>query len=281
MTGGVPPSRTTPITNLNGVLDRQWEVFFNFLARQATNGAQAVVYGTNADRLAINTDERPDGEAFVESDTGLVYQSRNGAWIYVAGTYRRTQSQLSALAATLGTNDAGLLVEVTDYRHVLRWTGSAWSWGPGEDGRHDFVDMPVAPDDLTGWQLCDGTTVAYLKGDGSTANFTTPNLTTGVYRKGGTYTGTINTASGSATLSGDTADESSHTHGISLTSAAPVGSTAVQSGAGTNVASITHQHGVTGTSNAGSAHHHSLSGASATLSGNLVDNIAVPVYFRR
>ncbi len=90
---------------------------------------------------------------------------------------RKAQADLAALAATLTAADAGLLVEVTDYRHVLRWSGSVWTWGPGEDGRHDIVGLPVDPDDTTGWQLCDGTTVAYLKGDGTTANFATPDLT--------------------------------------------------------------------------------------------------------
>ncbi len=87
------------------------------------------------------------------------------------------QADLAVLALTLGSKNAGLLVEVTDYRHVLRWSGSVWTWGPGEDGRHDIVGLPVDPDDTTGWQLCDGTTVAYLKGDGTTANFATPDLT--------------------------------------------------------------------------------------------------------
>lgn len=87
---------------------------------------------------------------------------------------RAAQSDLASLR--LGPNDYNVLVEVTDFRHILRWDGARFRWGPGEDGRHDIVGMPIDPDDLTGWQLCDGTTVTYLNGDGTTGSFATPDL---------------------------------------------------------------------------------------------------------
>ncbi len=111
---------------------------------------------------------------FFHSLTNAVNELMGRSYLYEVSS---TQAELAALALTLSTEDAGLLVEVTDYRHVLRWDGTVWTWGPGEDGRHDIVALPVDPDDTTGWQLCDGTTVAYLKGDGTTANFATPDLT--------------------------------------------------------------------------------------------------------
>lgn len=85
-------------------------------------------------------------------------------------------SQANLASLRLGPNDNDVLIEVTDFRHVLRWDGARFQWGPGEDGRHDIVALPIDPDDLTGWQLCDGTPTTYLNGDGSTDPFTTPDL---------------------------------------------------------------------------------------------------------
>ena len=104
--------------------------------------------------------------------------------LVAAKPVKKTQSQLVAFAATLNKERAGLLIEVTDYRHVLQWTGTAYAWGPGEDGRHDIVGLPIDPDDTTGWKLCDGTGTTYLKGDGSAPNYTTPDLiSAGAYLK--------------------------------------------------------------------------------------------------
>jgi len=115
---------------------------------------------------------------YVETDrNNLVYCSTGTEWIYVSGTYDRTQTQLAALAGTLGTSDTGLIVNVTNFAHTLRWTGTGWEWGPGDDhlaGMGPFfgeVD-PVG----AGWALYDGSSVIYLKSDGTTGTITLPNL---------------------------------------------------------------------------------------------------------
>lgn len=142
----------------------------------SSSSGGGVIYGTRAARLGAGA--YPDGTLYVITDEGeLVYQSQASAWVFIEGSYKRTQAQIAAYIATLGATDAGVLIEVTDYRHVLRWTGSALEWGPNEDGRHDIVALPVDPSPTTGWQLCDGTTVSYLNSDGTTGSFATPDLT--------------------------------------------------------------------------------------------------------
>lgn len=95
----------------------------------------------------------------------------------------------------LSFHDAGLLVWMFEYGHLLRWDGAKWTWGPGEVGSgfiNDFVAAPTGP----GWQLCDGTVTDYLVVDPvpSALPFTTPDLVTNpVYaRSGAAYSGTIN-----------------------------------------------------------------------------------------
>ena len=106
-----------------------------------------------------------------------------------------TQSNLAALAATLGASNAGLLVWVTDYNHVLEWTGSAYQWGPGENGSAFFQGFAVAPTG-NGWHACDGSFVNYLKSDGTLGGSTLPDTAgSAAYMKfGSAYNSTIQVA---------------------------------------------------------------------------------------
>jgi hypothetical protein len=250
-----------------------------WLALAAANGvpeAKEVLSGTHAQRILTEPTAYRDA-LFVETDrNNLIYQSQSGAWVYVAGAYKRTQAQLAALAATLGVNDTGLKVEVTDYRHVLAWTGTQWKWGPGEDGRHDIVGLPVDPDDTTGWQLCDGTTVAYLKGDGTTANFATPDLVSSAgaaaYLKLGTPVSGPNAAV-APTFSGG-AIANSFT-GITVTgNDSDLGVLITSSGA-TRVALNPHTHPI-----ADPSHTHSLTGGAIGSNGEPRNEVLRP-WFRR
>ena len=90
-----------------------------------------------------------------------------------------TQSGLSGIAAGLGVLDANqVLVWVSDYDHILRWTGSAWSM---IGDRAAYIRGFLAdPNPTTGWHLCDGSVVSYLNSDGSlTTGYTLPNLVGG------------------------------------------------------------------------------------------------------
>lgn len=183
----------------------------------------------------------------------------------VATLVRAVQANLAALAATLGATQAGLMVEVTDFRHILQWTGSAWKWGPGEDGRHDIVGLPVDPDDTTGWQLCDGSTVAYLKGDGTTSNYTTPDLVSAAnkaaYLKLGTPVSGPNAATAPTFAGGALASAST---GITATTSA-TGTTQLETIAGgSSVPTAGHTHAV---NISDPTHTHTFSGGTVGSNG--------------
>ena len=106
-----------------------------------------------------------------------------------------TQANLATLAATLGPSNVGLLVWVTDYNHVLEWTGTAYQWGPGENGSAFFQGFAVAPSG-NGWHVCNGAFVNYLKSDGTLGGAVLPNIYgQNAYMKYGTaYNSTIQVA---------------------------------------------------------------------------------------
>lgn len=113
-------------------------------------------------------------------------------------------AQLTALTAvvntyanaptSLGASDAGLLFYCTDYNHVLRWTGSVWSFAPGDPGNHFFAVRPGPPQEL-GWVEATGAATDYLTVGGATLSvtaFTPPNVSAGYYLKtAAAYTGTL------------------------------------------------------------------------------------------
>lgn len=94
-----------------------------------------------------------------------------------------TQSELSGLAALLGPGDTGQLVYVTDYNHTLRWTGTGFAWGPGENGSGYISAFLNDPSPTTGWQVCDGTLTSKLNSDGTISAVTVPNYATASYLK--------------------------------------------------------------------------------------------------
>lgn len=106
----------------------------------------------------------------------------------------------------LSVQDEGFLWYVSDYAHLLRWTGKGWEFVDGEGGKIEGrTDVPTG----TGWQLCNGTATHRLKvtaGVVSEFAFTTPNITgsPGAYLKwAAAYTGSIVAAVGpSVTVAG-------------------------------------------------------------------------------
>ncbi len=153
-------------------------------------------------------------EAFFATDQGYVgWVSTGAAWIYATGYNSLAQSALSGVTALLGTNDAGYLFNVNDFTHMLRWTGSATEFAPGDSGSGYIGTFPIAPPGGT-WGLCDGTAYTYLKADGTTASFTTPNYATAAYLKLGT-SATIGPTAASGTSSSDSAGTPSGTNATS------------------------------------------------------------------
>lgn len=111
------------------------------------------------------------------SDHGVLfrYSSTDFSWHYEIGKLSRTQSNLAALASLLTTVHTGLIVDVTDYAHDLRWNGAAYVYADPSDPAGRVEGFLVDP--ATGWHLLDGTTVTYLKPDGTTGSVALPDLT--------------------------------------------------------------------------------------------------------
>lgn len=225
---------------------------------------------------------------------------------------------LAEQPTNLTPDEDGLLYFVTDYGHLVRWNGSlaVWKFGPGDPGNGYFADYAITPQ-AVGWALCDGSATNYLVVGASaltTAAITLPDLiTTGVYRRGGAYTGVVAAAvaagltiSGSLTtssngahthtVSGSTANEGSHTHaagGLILAAAATVlnvagGGNLTYDGfvdnpiTGTTAAGSAHAHGagtLAGDSNG--AHTHTISPTGTTDTAARPPTLVTAPYFRR
>ena len=228
-------------------LSKDWVKWFQVVNINA-QATSLSFEGTRADRIAsFPAASYPGGTTYFETDTGLSYIVVNNLWAYLAGTALATQATLP----TLGATDAGALYSVTDYGHLLRWSGSAWGWGPGEAGGGFVSSFLVAPS-ASGWHLCDGSSVNRLNSDGTVSAVTLPNYTTAAYLKLG-----ITASVGPNAASGNTDSVSAGTPAGSNTAPSFTGASdttgfesatvAVQSGAGTTVAAQNHTHDVTPT----------------------------------
>ena len=108
-----------------------------------------------------------------------------------------------AALPTLGAGDAGYMAWVTDYQHLLFWNGTAWQWGPGENGSGYIQFFAVAPAFGTGWALVDGSAITYLTSTGTTDTVTPGSMIDGRYVRGGAaFSGAQNAATAAATGAG-------------------------------------------------------------------------------
>ena len=213
-----------------------------------------VLNGTHSDRANYPA-SLFDGAVFIETDRLVMYLATGGNWVYAGGQWDSTLSNIP----TLTTTDVGYRFGVTDYAHILRWSGSAWGWAPG-DGGSGMGPVLFEINPGTGWALYDGSTVAYLKADGTTANVTLPDLTSAANKAaflegGGTNSGPTAAVapgiSGSVAAAATGVTTNAAATGISVTTSGTTdndsgGGTVVAAGAGTTVASHTHNHGVPG-----------------------------------
>ncbi len=184
-------------------------------------------------------------ELFYATDHNYVAWLSDGAkWSYVSGKNYAAQSGLTAIAATLGTNDVGYLIGVTDFTHTLKWSGTAWGFAEGDDGSGYISSFLIAPTGGT-WGICDGSTYTYLKADGTTGSQAVPDLSTAAYLKLGTSATAGPTAASGNTPTG-TVSQPTFT-GNAGTTGTDSASVDVQSGTGTTVAAHTHTHSDTPT----------------------------------
>lgn len=156
-----------------------WLKFFQQLA----NFQQPLVpqFLAFAHSSGLAASDYPDGSVWYQIDRTLYFLASGGVWVYLAGVCRVAQADLPTDLGTAG--DVGVLAYVTDFAHLLRWNGTGWEWGPGENGSDYVSAFVTGPDDATGWHACDGTVgVVRLKSDGSRAFATVPNTAGSWYR---------------------------------------------------------------------------------------------------
>jgi hypothetical protein len=199
-----------------------------------------------------------------------------------------SQSQLTSLAAFLGTFDAvipphfdpatgtvtlgtaPILAYVSDFNHTLQWNGTGWEWGPGDSGSGMLVSFAVAPTGA-GWHACNGSPgVPYLKSDGTIGTVTLPNTasTAAYIKETSAYSATITAAVGPTISTPTFTGSSDTTSGPSGTITFPVGT-----GSSITVANSTHTHTVTPTG--------TISTPTSSLSGDPIANFSAMLYFRQ
>ncbi len=183
-------------------------------------------------------------------------------------TLTTSQDALAALSAGWGNAQTNQSVWVSDFAHMLAWSGSGWVRGAGDlDHSDTFVDFGAAPSD-TGWHACDGGTVTYLQYNGTLGTRVLPDtFGTSAYGKASNgYSPGITTA-GAPTVNLSVS--------VSGLTGVNVGSTNVIQGTTTStipVAADGHLHSVT------------LTGSgtgTTTLVGDPIPNYSVLRYYRR
>ena len=230
---------------------------------------------THAKRLITTTSIFGLGATWWETDRTVSYVlTPTFVWKYSSGIYKDT---LANIPTDLSTDDVGFLFYVTDYAHVLIWSGSAWGFGPGDsfDAGHIGFFTGVMS---TGWKLLDGTgddgsaigaahPIKILVSDGTTRDITTLDALDGYLKGAAGFSGSL-TASTTPTISG------SVDSGV-----AAIGNNnnaqAVQSGTGVSVAAHTHVH-------TDSGHIHGTSALSVDISsGDPIPYMAAIPYIRK
>ena len=169
-----------------------------------------------------------------------------------------TQANLSTLASTFGPGNSGQLVYVTDYNHQLRWNGSGFDWGPGEDGSGYILPFLNDPSPTTGWQLCDGSATTKLNSDGTTSPVVVPNYGTPSYLKLGSGAPVAGPTAPSGVSGATSAGTPSGTNSAPATGNNSA-NVVVAAGVGTTVAADPHTHTTTApvfTGNALGTHTH-------------------------
>lgn len=232
----LPPALVEAITQ---VYQRLYDLRDAQQGATGSGGVFTVLQDIRANRLIHPASGVGLGSLYIETDTGLTYVCRfvNSAntWVYLSGIYPRTQSQLTALGATLTANDTNLLVDVTDFAHILRWNGTVFVFNDPSDPPGRIEGFLVNPSPATGWHLCDGSVVNYLNPSGSTTPVTLPDLTSA----GGQASYLKFASTASATLNPAVAPT------LTMNSYTPAGTNSVPTFTGSALG--THSHTVTAT----------------------------------
>jgi hypothetical protein len=143
--------------------------------------SSSIIVDTHANRIANFPGANfPTGALFFESDRRVLYIIISANWTYLGGVMVTTQS---GIPNDLGTHDTNFVVSVTDYNHNLIWGGSSWGFAPGDGGSGYQVLWTTSGPTWNGWHLCDGSTVNYLKPDGTLGSQALPTTANTYFRQ--------------------------------------------------------------------------------------------------
>jgi hypothetical protein len=249
-------------------------------------GGQVCGFGLADEGLLFEeTDRGPSTYrvTFISAHTRFVLQP------HLSFPLSTNQATLPTDLNTLGDSSTFFRVDVVDFVHILTWSGSGWAFDDSDDGSFYFIEAPGVPQGGL-WQELDGSTVTYLKADGTTGSFTTPDEITapsGVFHKSiAAYTGTINAAS-AGTLSGTTGSTTATNQATTATNQttdlSPTTAKFAADAGGTNaVTGFTNPHGHTqdAHNHIQDAHTHSA-GTLAVSTAGQPRNLGVRRFFRR
>lgn len=114
----------------------------------------------------------------------FINQMRNFLLAVQAFPLTMTQAQLAAFSLKLDKSNTGLYVYVSDYGHMLIWSGTGWGWAPGELGSGYVVAFATAgPSPAVGWVPANGAAnVHYLLSTGILGTQTVPNTAGSFFR---------------------------------------------------------------------------------------------------
>lgn len=137
----------------------------------------------------------------------VTYQGVNNASVgfyfrWLEGT--EFMSLATCLGRTFRAEDNGYQVWISDFGHLIVWSGSAFGWGPGDEGSGQIVMAPGFAPQGGPWAFCDGSAANILKiiaGVPTSVSVTTPDMRSDTFVRGGTYTGVADPTS-SPTFSG-------------------------------------------------------------------------------
>lgn len=161
------------------LVSREWLKFFQQGA--LASAVPAFITDTHANRAAIPASNYASGSIYFETDRQIAYIAVSGTWFYFVGTLQANQADLPT---DLGIDDTNLLVNVTDYAHLLIWTGTGWTWAPGEEGSDFMLLFLTGPAPVTGWRVCDGSAnIPKLNFDGTLSFVTVPTTANSWYRQ--------------------------------------------------------------------------------------------------
>jgi hypothetical protein len=130
-----PPLQTPIIQQFSDAKDGlfssvSWSAWFNLIFQRISK--LGILYDTNAN-IGNYAAGRYSGFFYYKTDRKVLYASNGTTWNYMAGEMPVTQATLPA-ASTLSVLDNGLLAQITDFNHKLKWsaatlTGAVWAAG--------------------------------------------------------------------------------------------------------------------------------------------------------